>query len=352
MRKIKKVFILSFLSFLVLSGCGKKHEEDAERLDEIDSKIELLFNEDRSDLADNISEEKLDDVNDLINEEEETEFNEENSEKMKSILSYYTLASSMYELDQQISDLFKDEILKENASKEDIDEVKEELKTFDENEQGTFVKRQSDLIEQADEQLEAIEEAESLVGDLFTEDDEVKEDISREDEDKAQDAVAEVKKQEVKEKLSSKLEKVDKELTKREEEARKKKEEEEQKQKEEEERKRKEEEEKQKAAKSIGDFKGNYITDDDFIIYITETEWLSFPNAPTDFFSDREITEIINNTGREITLVLDEEIVQTWKLSKDKQTLDAGSEQWRRLSQEEIDEIIEELPGVADLLSE
>lgn len=316
-----KVLVISL--FILVAGCSQKDEDDAVRLAEIETKVEALFNEEKTDLTADLSQSQLDEVEALIDAEEKSQFNEANEQTMQQINLDYTLAHRMYELDQAINDWFEDDILKESVTTEQIDKKKESLKVFEEEKVNVFIERQTKRIEAAKTQLQVIEQATKLVLNLFTQDDEVKTNVTRDEEKKALESVEQIKHQTIKEDLLKKLEQVDQAMTKAEEAQRKAEEE-----------RRKEEEKRQQASTSIGNFAGYYLAEDGLLCELTATSFYCFMPF-SDVIFDSPIDEIISNTGTELT-VRSEGGVYTWKLLHNGQTLQTA-ETMQRITKEEYD---------------
>lgn len=330
MKQTKLIFIPLLLVILLITACGKQDEADAERLNEIEQEVLTLFNEEETDLAKGLTEEKLIEVQEAIKEEKDTDFNEENAEKMLSIQEKYELVVNMFDLDGEIQQLFDDEVLQETVKKRDIIAAEDKLASFEEASVDLFVERQSELLSEASEQFDIIEEARSLLDELFT-DDKINDGVTREAEASAKDLVARVKNQAIKESLETRLAKVDAYLEDREEAARQK-ELEEKKQREVEEKRK--EEERKKAAANIGNFAGYYLAEDGLLCEVTASRFDCFmPFSDVIMYS--KIDKIIENTGTEITVIVEGQEL-TWQLLNGGNTLQTN-ETLQRISKEEFD---------------
>lgn len=352
MKKIKKtVYVLMFTS-LILLGCGRKNKEATARLDKLDENIATLYNEEKTDLHKDISEEKIAEILSQLDKEMEQKekLNDENQEKLDTSEESFTQVEKMYDFDREVKKLFEaDDILKEEATLEQIEAAERRLADFDIAKLPAFFDRHEKLFLAARSQLKVRSQADRLVERLFENEETVREDATRAQEKEAHEAVEEIKNEALQEKYKNRLEKVNTSITKRE------KEEEERKRKEEEEHKRKEEE---KRARSIGDFEGMYLSADNFIYYLNEKTYMIVQNAASDNMVIYEIQEIRDNTGQEVTLKLFEEGMElhgtedsvheeTLKLSEDKNTLtDAYGYDAVRLSNDEIEEVYSRLSGL------
>lgn len=350
---------------LVVTSCGKKDEEDAARLSDIKAHLEVLFNDEEDDLSNRVNREELDNIAQMMEAEKETDFNEENERTMESLQSTYTLVVSMFELDEQVNELFAEGVIKESVSTDQVTSLLVELETFGQENIKTFIERQTTLLKEAITQLEIIEKAEDLVEQLFTKEGKVKKQATREEEKNAKQAVTEIQNKNIQETLFNKLEEVDHSITKAEEEAerkaeeeRKRKEAEEKKRKEEErkaeeeERKRQEQEankqeenkaestqeessEKTEESVGIGKFAGYYVAEDGLLCELTASSLYCFMPY-SDVIFDSKIDKIVSNTGTELTVISHGEEM-TWRLLNGGQTLETV-ERMERLTKEEFDE--------------
>lgn len=351
MKKIKKLTYIFLFSSLVISGCGRKNKEAAARLDKLDENVATLYNDEKNDLHTDISEEKITEISLKLDEEKEQkeELNDENTEKLDDIEASFNQAEKMYEFDHEVQKLFEaDDILKEEATLEQIEAAERRLADFDIAKLNKFVDRHEKLFLTARSQLKIRAQAERLVENLFENEETVRTNATRVQEKEAHEAVEKIKNETLQEKYKKRLEKVNATITKAE--------------KAEEERKRKEAEE--KAAKSIGDFEGMYLSEDNFIYYLDEKVYLIAENIESDNLVIYQIQEIRNNTGQEVTVKLFEKGDEMYgtedtvheeilKLSENKDTLiDAYGNTAKRLSESETQEIYSNLNALEDLIKE
>lgn len=234
MRKILFVFSVFLVMFVLAAGCTNKNKEAAERIDTIQDKVADLYNEAGSDVTD-FSDEDTKKIESLIDQEEEekADLNEENTDYLEGVQGEFNQAKDLHTLENQIDDVFDEDTVKEEYTKDDITALKSNLKKYKKT-QTVFYEEQKSELKDAEEQVKERDEASAAVDDLFT-DNEVKEDVSREDEDEADELADKVKNKGVKDSLEDSLAEVDDYLTAKEEE--------------EEEEKRKESEQKQQQAK-------------------------------------------------------------------------------------------------------
>src|SRR5699024_4837239 len=220
-NKLKSLLIITIGLVLVVAGCGKKDEENAERLEDVETTVEALFNEEGTDWSSHVTAEELDEVEEMIKEEEDADFSEENAELFESIKTQYNLAKSMFSFDTQVAKLLDDGVVSKDVSKDYIEDLLGELDVF--KGMDLFVERQNESLEEAMNQLVEIEEATKLVDALFNDKGKVKKKASRKAEKKATKAVDKLLNEDVKEELLERLKEVGKVITKAEKKAEEKK---------------------------------------------------------------------------------------------------------------------------------
>lgn len=331
MQKLTNFLFLIVSLTLIITGCSNKNNEDAKRLVHIDTQVNNLYNEEKTDLAENISQDQLNNVNNLLENEKGSNFNEANNVKMNSILENHALVVDMYELNERITTMFDNEILDISVSKNDIENSKLDLEKLKNKDIAVFIERQSTLLSQAMKQFEIIENARILVNNLFTDNGEVIGGVSEIKKEDAKKIVLKVENEEVKKELLNKLKKVDEEIELAIEKSRL-----DAKKKAEKERKKKEEQARNELETDIGAFAGYYISEEDMLCEINSTSSYCFIPF-SDVIFENHFDKIIENTGTEITLIVDGE-VHTWHLLDNGQTLQAVGK-LRRLTKEEFDSI-------------
>lgn len=311
---------------IVLGACGRKNQEDAERLEQISEVVESLYNEEKNDLAADISETKLAEVEKSIEVEKENERNEENENTFQMIESSYQNAAMMFELEQDIANLFTDEtIVQEKITQADVENLIERLEEIDRIKWTPYVNRQEEGLVNATEQLDQIQVAKEMVNELYV-NEEVKTDVNQEELRIAQERVAKIKNSTIRADLDKRLEKVEQILIERTAAA--------------------------KAAKSIGGFVGYYHNEEDnFFIMITEDTYEGF-RPETDAVFYYEIFEIIHNSGTEISLIIHhDEFMELgdfvaaetkevhWKLEDNGKYLNTGNSKYQRVTAEEFEQL-------------
>jgi len=311
------LLVIILLLGVLFMACSNKDEEDGQRLDDLESMIEDVFNDDQTDLVDGITEGEISKLKEVIEDELDTEFNEENQERYEKLRGLGLTASDMFTMEERVNDLFEDGVLKYESDTDEVRTILNVLTAFKGN-RGVFYERMKIQLDEALDQAETVAEARELVGALFEEGG-LSDEASRELEEEALEKVNEILNDQRKDKLLERLEDVDAYLTKLE----------------------KEDEEKKK---SIGDFAEYYKTDEEypFLCKITQERFDCFV-PESDIFSFAKIIEVKDNTGREVTITTESEETgevreSTFTMSEDGKTVDTDPE-LHRLTKDEYEEL-------------
>lgn len=338
-KTIKKITYTILVLSLILVACGGKDQEAAERLSQLNVEVESLYNEEMNDLREELSTEDFDKVEASIEVEakDKEEFNKENTETLEKIESLYQNAVVMHELDNEIQELFNEEILHEKVEMEEIDDLSTRLSEIDGEQWTVYVNRQEEMLNEARAQLVTIQDAEELVNKLSFEDGKVSAEATREGEKAAQDAVSQIKNESIRALYEKRLEDVDEVLTAL-------------------------EVERKKATEGVGHFGGMYLSSDNILLYIDNKKTIFAENIVSDNSAYYEIRKVINNTGKELTVEVYEYPDEafgieggitrdTYYLSDDHQTVTYEDvRKFQRLSQSEQDEVFYRLPGLKNMI--
>ena len=134
------------------------------------------------------------------------DFHPKNVERLVAVEKEYQTAMEMNALEVNIKNLFVEkEIIEENISVNAIEDYETQLQSF--QEKMAYYDRNSQALESAKQQARDMEEAIVFVANLF-EDDLVRMDITRENEEEAHELVEKIKNKEVRKRLLAQLETV------------------------------------------------------------------------------------------------------------------------------------------------
>lgn len=210
--KYKKttLFLFCLLLAAIFAGCGSEKDdseeqakEDAERIASIKEKAETLYNEDKTDLAEGLTMEQINEVVELIMAEIDKAFSPENESELLLTYDMTDRAKSMFELDNEIHSLFvKDDILAKDVTLDTIEDLKETLEIY--RALNEYYERLTEKIEVAFAQSEHIELVMSYF-ESFIQDGEIITDVTEQDVKEAEELLKEIKNNEIRKELTKHL---------------------------------------------------------------------------------------------------------------------------------------------------
>lgn len=181
-------------------------EFEAFEIASVEARVNKLYNEDKTDISENIADDEFDEINELLQDLNSKDFHPKNVERLVAVEKEYQTAMEMNALEVNIKDLFVEkEIIEENISVNAIEDYETQLQSF--QEKMAYYDRNSQALESAKQQARDMEEAIVFVANLF-EDDLVRMDITRENEEEAHELVEKIKNKEVRKRLLAQLETV------------------------------------------------------------------------------------------------------------------------------------------------
>ncbi len=182
----------------------------------ITDRVGDLYNEDKTDIAENISDDELKAIDQILSDLKEKDFSSENTRHLEETAFDFAAAREMRDLEKEIRELFiEDEIIDQEVAGPQVEMLKEKLDPYEAK--TLFFERNTTVLEDACQQVMTITTATAFVADLFEEDEVVRRDITREDEAEGLALIKPIKNQVIKEELTSKIELVDMALTEMEE---------------------------------------------------------------------------------------------------------------------------------------
>lgn len=182
----------------------------------IESRIESLYNEEKTDISQNISEEELEEISIIFEELDEKKLSRRSRDRIKDMEADFLTAESMMDTERNVKEIFNEaNIVTKDLKEEEIDTLEADVLTF--NNMPLFIDRNIELLAYARQQVVTINRATEFVEGLFDEDRNVLESATREDEEEAIELIEPILNEEVKEELTLQVEQVNLVLTQREE---------------------------------------------------------------------------------------------------------------------------------------
>ena len=222
--KGKKFYV--FLGVILLIGVSAVHfyrqkqserylEFEAYEIENIEKEIASLYNEEKTDLSDKLSTEQLDNIQEELEELKNKEYSLENQQRLDKVEEEYLMAKAMDELQTDIKGLFIEEgIIKKDLTLDEVINLEEQIGEF--QEKVVYYDRNQTTLADAKEQVNVIQAAKSYIDDLF-EEDSVRIDVTRENEEEALELIQKIKNEEAREELLARAEIINLALTEAEE---------------------------------------------------------------------------------------------------------------------------------------
>lgn len=190
-------------------------EFEGYEISEIENRVDALYNEDKTDIVENISEAELEELDMIFLDLKDQKFRKRNEQRLKDTELDFLMANEMNQLDLEIVDLFvEDDIIERDISMNEVDRLEKEIEIYESK--SVYFERNSDVLENVRTQITDIERAIDFIDALF-EEDVVRADITREDEEEALELINQIRNEEVKEELTDQVEIVSLALTEMEE---------------------------------------------------------------------------------------------------------------------------------------
>ncbi|HLR92231.1 MAG TPA: hypothetical protein VK048_04145, partial [Atopostipes sp.] len=212
MKGKKFYFILTAILLIGVSSIyffRQQREEqflafEAYEIENIESQVLSLYNEEKTDIKSNLSENTFEEIQALFDELETEEYHPKNAERLEKAQNDFITAKEMHHLEETIDNLFiEDEMIDPEVSTQKIEQLENELLNFQEKE--VYYARHMENLSEAKVQLHNIEIARSFIEGLF-EEDMVREDVTRADEEEALAFIENIKNDEVRDELLAQVE--------------------------------------------------------------------------------------------------------------------------------------------------
>lgn len=169
----------------------------------IESRVDDLYNDDKTDIQENIAPE-LANLEPIFLELNEKNLSQRSKRRVQDLETAFLNAKEMYELQEDILDLFREEdIVRKNASTDDIEELQALLVPFEDR--TVYYSRNYDLLTDARVQIETIEKATELVEQLM-EEGQLNEDIDEAELEELEELVKQIKDESIQERLLQQIE--------------------------------------------------------------------------------------------------------------------------------------------------
>ena len=211
---MKRKNYYSLLISLIIIGIGSYNfyqQKQEERLLEfegyeittIEERVEALYNEEKTDIVENITEDELEELDQIFLDLKEKDLHKENKHRISNMEVDFLMAREMNTIQEDIRALFDNKIVVSSAELTDIGRLKREIEAY--SIRPDYYERNTELLEDGKQQLTDIREAEELVESLLDEEGNLKEGVTQEDIDGALKIIEEIKNEEIRNALASSL---------------------------------------------------------------------------------------------------------------------------------------------------
>ena len=177
---------------------------EAYEIASVEARVSKLYNEDKTDISEDISAEELDEINELLNDLVTKEYNPKNEQRLIIVEEKFQIAKKMDEIQTNIKDLFEEgKIIKENISLNEVENLKEQVEPL--KDKVIYYDRNDTALADAKKQVRDIEEATAFIENLF-EDEFVRSDVTRENEEEVLLLINKIKNEKIRERLLAQAE--------------------------------------------------------------------------------------------------------------------------------------------------
>ena len=165
----------------------------------IEKRVDALYNKDKTDIKENISGE-LDNLGQILTELEEKDLSARSESRIGNMIEQFSVAKKMYELQEEVANLFKEEsIVYNNTSLEMIEALETSLEEF--KDKTHYYERNINYIADARVQIETVEEATKLVEKLSIDSESAEEELKT-----IEELIKQIKDEDVKARLIEQIE--------------------------------------------------------------------------------------------------------------------------------------------------
>ncbi len=223
--KGKRFYVLMIGLLLIGIGSVFFHRQQKEQrilafesyeISAITGRIDELFNEEKTDIAQDLSEETLEELEILFEELNKKEFSRRSRARIEETKDDFLTARSMLQTEKEVAAIFVEpHVVDQAVSEEHIDDL--EYRVLNYENMTNYVDRNIEWLAYGRKEIVAIDRAREFVARLFDEEENVLETVSREEEEEARNLIAAIQNKEVKDELLNRVEMVQLALADREE---------------------------------------------------------------------------------------------------------------------------------------
>lgn len=219
--KGKKFYAILFT--LIIVGIGSvqlyRQQQEAKALEfqgyeisKIEERVDTLYNEEKTDIAQEIESEELTDLGEVFDGLKRQKYSGRNKQRINQMELDYLMANDMIDLQNKVRQLFENQdVLKDHVKLRDLEQAEEEVTAYEI--MPVYFERNSTLLKDGKEQLDTIEAVRSLLESFFDADEALLFDANREDEEEVLALIREIKNDKIRKELLAQAEAIDVALT-------------------------------------------------------------------------------------------------------------------------------------------
>ena len=199
---------LIIIGIVTINFYQRKQEErmlafEGYEITTIEERIEALYNEEKTDIIEGITEDELEELDQIFLDLKEKDLYKENKRRISNMEVDFLMAREMNTIQKEIRALFDHKIVVSSAKLTDISRLKREIEPYSIH--PDYYERNVELLENGKQQLTAIREAKELVESLLDEEGNFLEGVTQEDIAKALEIIENIKNKEIRNDLAASL---------------------------------------------------------------------------------------------------------------------------------------------------
>lgn len=212
MKDIKSSVVIVGLLFIGIISIFIYNQQEEKRFLEfegyeitsIENDVRALYNEDKTDLAREVTEDKYTKIKQQILDLEQKDYSNSNQARVNQVRNDFEAAQTMYDLELAINAIFENEnqIVKSTVQEDKLESLTDNLTKFQEIK--GYYKRNSEKLLDASEQIEETKRVQEVIDALFVEGD-LRADVTPEELEEAQELIQTLRSETVKNTLFARI---------------------------------------------------------------------------------------------------------------------------------------------------
>lgn len=178
-------------------------EFEGYEISSIEDRVDALYNKEKTDIVEDISEDEFDDLDQIFLKLEEKDLHKENERRIRDMGLGFLMAREMNRMQENIRSLFDNKVVVSSAKVKDIERLEKEIEPF--NSYSVYYERNKNLLDEGKEQLVQIKEAKDLVKSLLDDEGNLLPGVTQDDLNEALELIEDIKNTDVRAALTDAL---------------------------------------------------------------------------------------------------------------------------------------------------